>query len=151
MSGTGTTNTEPVVRDESGKVISPKVPSPGSEDVKKRAERKIAAGLIKLPEPPKDLLGKSIEELNALSDDLDDRIGAMRQKKREIHAARIRLAVTEQAAIYGLTPEEYAECKKKSKETGVPLQSTLGKAKRARAVQVARTSVARTNVKSVKG
>lgn len=93
-----------------------------------------------------DLEAYSVEQLNALADDLDQQRRDILARAREVAAVRARRLVEENAALHGLTVEQYAATKQQAVEEGVPLQSLLGPA-RVRAVQVARATVASVGAK----
>jgi hypothetical protein len=129
-----------VERDDNGVITSH--PKPEKETPEQRIQRKAAVGLTKLPDPKPELVAKSVNELNNMSDALDKQIAELREKKKEVHAARVRRLAVEHAAYYGLTPEEYAAVKEEAKKSNEPNAFTklLSKARgeaASRAVQIA--------------
>ena len=89
-----------------------------------------------------DLTALNINELNALSDKLDEERLVIQGQKRQVAVAKRELAELEQAAYYGLTPDQYREAKATARDTSTPLGKVLGKARRGRALQVARAGAA---------
>lgn len=95
----------------------------------------------------KNLYEMTIEELNALTDEWDRKVAEMLAKKREAAKVRAVLLRTQQAALHGMTPEQYEECKVISAEKGVPLAKVLGSARKDRAIQVAFANAASVGLK----
>jgi len=89
-----------------------------------------------------DLNGLTVDELNQLSDQLDLEGLVIQENKHRVAKARRSLVEIEHAAYYGFTPEEYREVKRRAAEQGVPLNWVMAKARKARAVQVARAGMA---------
>jgi hypothetical protein len=65
--------------------------APAKRTSEERLARKQAAGLRLPVEPSTELLAMTVEELNALSDDLDRQRSAIMEQKRAVHESRPRL------------------------------------------------------------
>jgi hypothetical protein len=89
-----------------------------------------------------------IEQLDEELNKLDAERLAAKERGREIMAVRRRRIEEDNAAVHGLSPEEYAETKRKAAEEGTPLQAALTAVRREgmRQLQVARAQAAQVGV-----
>ena len=97
----------------------------------------------------------TLDEINAELESLEVQKAGIQARKKELAKLRVAYGKAEHAAYYGLTPDEYDGVKLRARaEASTPdgtvndeayrtaFNRLLGKARRQRAVQVARTSVA---------
>lgn len=92
----------------------------------------------------------TLDQLNALSDELDLQLSEIRRKKKQVAEVRRAHLAVEHAAYYGLTPEEYQRVKETAREQDIPLTSVLSKARKSRAVQVVKAGISTIGLESPK-
>jgi hypothetical protein len=116
--------------------------APAKRTSEERLARKQAAGLRLPVEPSTELLAMTVEELNALSDDLDRQRSAIMEQKRAVHESRTRLLKEEQADLWGVDVAEYDAAKAKAKEDGVSLGEALNNARKAKRLEARKAQAA---------
>lgn len=92
----------------------------------------------------------SLEQIDALLNDLDaDRL-AVKERGRQLMEVRTRKIAAENAFAHGMTAEQYATAKQKAAEHGVPFLSVLAELRRGAApqLQVAKPGAPRTGAKA---
>lgn len=82
----------------------------------------------------------STDELAARQEELTAQRLALREEARAVADVLRQKRAIEHAAYFGLTPHEYEETKRIAAATGQEFNSLLGKARKKRAVQVAKTT-----------